>query len=484
MNCQTRMLINGQWVAAKDGGTLAVTNPATEETIAEVAYGSAADVHAAVDAAAAALPDWSRRTAYERCDILRRATALLRERIDDAARLLTMEQGKPLAEAKGELTVSANWIDWCAEGAKRLYGHVVPASAPNKRIFVTHQPIGVCAVISPWNFPVLLAARNIGAALAAGCTVISRPASQTPLALLAVFECLHDAGIPAGVANLVMGRARQASEVFFERREVRKLCFTGSTQVGKELYARAADQVKRVSLELGGHAPFLVLPDADPDLAARLASASKFRNNGQVCVSASRFYVHRDVQKDFVEAVADHTAKMKVGNGLDEGVQIGPLFEKAALDQSERLVADARQAGAKTVLGGRRDTRFAKGYFYEPTVLADVPPTAAVMHDEPFAPIMPIVGFESLDDAIRQANDTEYGLAAYIVTNRIDAAVHLAGRLEAGIIGINEFSPATPQAPFGGMKQSGLGREGGPNALEEYVETKYVALTLPTEIRL
>lgn len=481
---QTRMLINGQWVQAKDGNTQAVINPATEETVAEVCYGGVDDAHAAIDAATAAMPAWREQTAEQRCDTLRAGTALLRQRVDQIARLLTMEQGKPVPEAKGELLATAKWIDWCAENAKRLYGHIVPASAPNKRIFVTHQPIGVCAVISPWNFPVLLAARNIGGALAVGCSAVSRPASQTPLALLAVAECLHDGGLPAGVLNVITGRASKISDVFFDRPEIRKICFTGSTAVGKELLRRSADQVKRVSLELGGHAPFIVLPDADMNQAGRLASASKFRNNGQVCISASRFFVHPDVAGDFAESVADHTSQMKVGNGLDAGVQIGPLFETKQLQQAQRLVDDAVSVGAKTRLGGKRHPDFDKGYFFQPTVLTDVPANAKVLREEPFSPIMPIMQYKDLDDAIAQANDTEYGLAAYIVTNRIDWATYLADRLEAGIIGVNEFSPATPQAPFGGMKQSGIGREGGPDALHEYVETKYVALTLPEQISL
>lgn len=481
---QTAMLINGQWSPARGGRTLGIVNPATEETVAEVAYGGADDAHAAVDAAVAALPAWRAKTAYERAAILHKATALIRARLDEIGRLLTLEQGKPLAEAKGEIAATANWIDWCAECGKRLYGQIVPASAANKRIFITHQPIGVCAVISPWNFPVLLAGRNIAAALAAGCTVVSRPASQTPLALAAVFACLHEAGLPAGAGNFVMGRAGELTDVFFDRREVRKICFTGSTEVGKELYRRAADQVKRISLELGGHAPFIILPDADMDFAGRLATQSKFRNNGQVCISASRFYVHRDARKAFCESAVEHAQAMKVGNGLDDGVQIGPLFERKQLDLADSLVADARQCGAATLLGGRRDGRFAKGYFYEPTILTDVPASARVLREEPFSPIMPIMGFESLDEAVAQANDTQYGLAAYIVTNRIDWASYLTERLEAGIVGINEFSPATPQAPFGGMKESGLGREGGPDALEAYVEKKYVCLTLPQDIRL
>ena len=482
--CQTRMLINGRWVTASQGGTRAIINPATEEPVAEVCYGSPADAHAAVDAASAAMPLWSAMTAYQRCDILRKGTSLLRERVDAIARLLTMEQGKPLAEAKGELLVSANWIDWCAENGKRLYGQIVPASAPNKRLFITHHPVGVTAVISPWNFPVLLAARNIGAALAAGCSVISRPASQTPLALLGVIECLHDGGVPAGVLNIIMGRADELTEVLFERREVRKICFTGSTVIGKQLYARGADQVKRLSLELGGHAPFIILPDADMNFAGRLAAQSKFRNNGQVCISASRFYVHHQAKKAFAESVAQHAAEMKVGNGLDEGVQIGPMFEKKALAHAAELVADARESGASVLLGGQRDGRFAKGNFFQPTVLTDVPDCARVLREEPFAPILPIMPFETLDQVVAKANDTPYGLAAYIVTNRIDWATWLTERLEVGIVGINEFSPATPQCPFGGMKQSGLGREGGPNALEEYVEAKYVCLTLPNEVTL
>src|SRR4051812_11406979 len=473
-----KMLIDGKWCEAENGQTLGVTNPATEETIREVAYGGRQDAARAVDAAKKAMPAWMKLTPYDRAKVLKKTADLMRERADAIARTLTTEQGKPLPEAKAEVLHSADTFEWFAEEGKRAYGQVIPNSAPGKRHLTIKHPVGVVAAISPWNFPITLQARKIAPALAAGCTIVCRPASQTPLCLIQVFECLKDAGLPAGVANLVIGPGQEMADEFLENPVVRKISFTGSTEVGKQLMRAAADGLKRLSLELGGHAPFIVFPDADPEVGAKIAVTGKFRNNGQVCIAPSRFYVHQSVAKKFTEAAIEFARGLKLGNGLDAGVEVGPMFEKKALASTQDLVDDARKVGAKVVTGGKRSDRFDRGYFFEPTVLTDVPTAARLMVEEPFAPVMPILNFDNLDEVIRQANNTRYGLAAYVFTNDLTTAFKMAEGIEAGIIGINDPVPATPQCPFGGMKESGLGRELAHEGLEAYLETKYVAIKL------
>ena len=470
--------INGQWHDAQDGKRLAVINPATEETIAEVAFGTRADCKAAIDAASRALPGWMKFTAYDRAKVLKKTADLMRERADNIARDLTMEQGKPLPEAKAEVLHSADTFEWFAEEGKRAYGQIIPNSAPGKRHFVIKHPIGVVGAIGPWNFPITLQARKIAPALAAGCTIVCKPASQTPLSLANVFDCLIDAGLPAGVANFVIGPASEIADEFMQNPAVRKVSFTGSTEVGKKLMRAAADQVKRLSLELGGHAPFIVFPDADAEVVAKAAVLGKFRNNGQVCISPSRFFVHKDLQKKFTEVAVEEAKKLKLGNGLDEGVVVGPMFEKKAMDNTLSLIEDATQKGAACLTGGKRSTAFDRGYFFEPTILSGLSADARVLTDEPFAPVMPILDFSKLEDVIAAANSTQYGLAAYVFTNDITVMWKLAEGLEAGIIGVNDPVPATPQCPFGGMKESGLGRELAHEGLEAYLETKYVSLKL------
>jgi len=347
-----------------------------------------------------------------------------------------------------------------------------------KRYYAIKHPVGVVGTITPWNFPAALASRKIGAALAAGCTVVSRPAEQTPITLILQFECLVEAGLPPGVANLVIGPPQPFADALFDHPAVRKVSFTGSTKVGKELIRRSADQVKRLSLELGGHAPLIVFPDADIEQVAQAAVLGKFRNNGQVCVSPSRFYVHDKIAKDFTEAAVELTKKLKIGNGLEEGVQVGPMFAPQGLEKAQALVDDARGKGAKVCIGGGKSSRFEKGYWFEPTVLTGVDGSMKILTEEPFAPVMPILDFSKLDDVIAAANATPYGLAAYVFTNDLTVATRMAEGLEAGIIGINDPIPATPQCPFGGMKESGLGRELGEEGLEAYFETKYVAVGL------
>jgi succinate-semialdehyde dehydrogenase / glutarate-semialdehyde dehydrogenase len=473
-----KMYIDGQWVAAENGRTLSVINPATEEVVAEVAYGDRKTAKRAVEAAGRALPDWMKLTAYDRAKVLKKTAELMRERCDHIARTLTMEQGKPLAESKAEILHSADTFEWFAEEGKRTYGRVIPNSQPGKRHVTIHHPVGVVAAISPWNFPITLQARKIAPALAAGCTIVSRPASQTPLCLIEVFECMVDAGLPKGVANLVIGPAQEMADEFLENPTVRKISFTGSTEVGKQLMRGAADQIKRLSLELGGHAPFIVFPDADPEVGAKIAVTGKFRNNGQVCIAPSRFYVHKDVEKKFTEATVAFAKQLKMGNGLDPGVEVGPMFEQRALGTTQELIDDAKKNGAKILTGGKKSDRFDKGYFFEPTVLTNLSQDAKIMVEEPFAPVMPLLDFGKIDDVIRAANNTRYGLAAYVFTNDLTVAWRMAEGLEAGIIGVNDPVPATPQCPFGGMKESGMGRELGHEGIEAYLETKYVSMKL------
>jgi succinate-semialdehyde dehydrogenase/glutarate-semialdehyde dehydrogenase len=472
------MLIDGQWCNADSGRTLGVINPATEETIAEVAYGGRAETRRAIEAAHKAMTAWMKLTPYDRGKILKKTADLMRERADQIARTLTMEQGKPVPEAKAEVLHSADTFEWFAEEGKRAYGQVIPNSAPGKRHLTLKHPVGVVAAISPWNFPITLQSRKIAPALAAGCTIVSRPASQTPLCLIQVFECLVEAGLPPGVANLVIGPAQEMADEFMTNPICRKISFTGSTDVGKQLMRAAADQVKRLSLELGGHAPFIVFPDADPEVVAKAAVIGKFRNNGQVCISPTRFFVHQDVAKRFTDAAVSYTQALKLGNGLEPGVEVGPMFEKKALDSTQALIADATLCGAKVLTGGRKSDRFDRGYYFEPTVLTGIGRDAKIMTEEPFAPVMPLLDFGKIDEVIDRANDTKYGLAAYVFTNDLTVMWRLAEGLEAGIIGMNDPVPATPQCPFGGMKESGIGRELAHEGLDAYLETKYVSIKL------
>jgi succinate-semialdehyde dehydrogenase/glutarate-semialdehyde dehydrogenase len=473
-----QLFINGEWVDSSNGKKLAVENPATEETIAEVAFGTRDDCRRAVASAAEAMKSWMKLTPYDRAKVLKKTAELMRERADALARTMTMEQGKPVAEAKAEVLHSADTFEWFAEEGKRAYGQVIPQSNPAKRHMTIKHPVGVVGAIGPWNFPITLQARKLAPALAAGCTIVCKPASQTPLSLIGVFECLIDAGLPRGVANLVVGPAGDIADEFMTNTAVAKISFTGSTEVGKRLMKQAADQVKRLSLELGGHAPFVVFPDADPEVVAKAAVIGKFRNNGQVCISPSRFFVHKDVEKKFTEVAVEEAKKLKLGNGLDEGVVVGPMFERKALESTAALIADAKGKGAQVLTGGKRSDRFAKGYFFEPTVLKGLSPDAKILTEEPFAPVMPVLDFTKLDDVIAAANNTRYGLAAYVFTNDLSVAWRMAEGIEAGIIGVNDPVPATPQCPFGGMKESGLGRELAHEGLEAYLETKYVSIAL------
>lgn len=473
-----QLFINGEWIDGEQGDSVDVINPATEKPIIAVSYGTRGDARRALEAAYAALPGWKRATVYERSAKLKKLADLMRENVDDLAIPMTMEQGKPLAEARGETMASAATFEWFAEEAKRAYGRTIPASFSHKRLFTIRHPVGVCASVSPWNFPLLLQARKMAPALAVGCTTVSRPSSQTPLCLIRLFELIQEIDLPPGVANLVMGPPAEIMEEFMENRICRKISFTGSTEVGKELVRRSADQVKRLSLELGGHAPVIVFPDVDIESVAKASVIGKFRNNGQVCICPTRFYAHKTVENDYLEACVEETKKLVLGNGLNPETNIGPMFEARALDKTDVFIKDAVDKGANCLLGGQRSSRFERGYFYEPTVLHNINDRMLLMTEEPFAPVMPIMNFDTIDEAITKANDTNFGLAAYVLTNDISAAFKMAEGLEFGTIGINDTVPAAPQSPFGGLKESGIGRENAIEGMDVYLETKAVSLAI------
>jgi len=474
---QDKALIGGQWVSAVSGRTFEVRNPSTDELIANVPEGGAADVALAIDAAAKALPAWRALPGLERSKFLRKLYELMIRDADHLARLMTLELGKPYAESRGEVVYAAGFIEWSAEEAKRIYGETVPSFVPDKRISVIKQSIGITAAITPWNFPAAMITRKMGPALAAGCTMIAKPASKTPLTALALGELIIEAGIPAGVVAIIPGKAREMSEALLSDGRVRALSFTGSTEVGKELIALSAKHVTKLGLELGGHAPFLVFDDANLDLAVAGAMGSKFRNAGQTCICANRIYVQAGIHDRFVEALAAKTAQLKVGDGFAEGVVIGPLVDDRAVLKVEEHVADAVAHGATVAVGGHR-LAAGDGHadrFYAPTVISGIQPGMKIMMEETFGPVAPIIRFETEEDAIRMANDTPYGLAAYVFTRDASRLVRVTEALEYGIIGANDGLPSTPQVPFGGFKESGLGREGGKWGLDEYLETKYIS---------
>ena len=467
--------VDGGWTGADSGGRFAVLNPASGETIAEVADLGADETRCAMEAASRAFPAWRKKTAKERAILLRKWFELIMANQEDLARLMTAEQGKPLAETRGEVAYGASFIEWFAEEGKRVYGDVIPTTQAGRRILVFKEPIGVVAAITPWNFPNAMITRKCAPALAAGCTFLIKPAAETPLSALALAELAARAGIPAGVFNVLT--TRQASKVGAELTQsplVRKFSFTGSTEIGKLLMSQCATTVKKISLELGGNAPFIVFDDADLDAAADGAMLSKYRNMGQTCVCANRILVQDSVYDAFTEKLAARVAKLKVGDGFADGVTQGPLINMEAVEKVERLLADAKAKGAKVVAGGKRHPL---GHtFFEPTILRDVTPAMALAREEIFGPVATLFRFHGDDDAIKLANDTEYGLAAYFYARDVGRIFRVAEALEYGIIGINEGIISTEVAPFGGMKESGLGREGSKYGIEDYVEIKYLAL--------
>lgn len=475
------LLIDNEWATAAGGATQPVFSPVTGLTVGAIANASRSDVEAALAAAQRGLEHWRQVPAWDRARVLRRAAELIRERAEDFAQLMSTETGKPLAEARGETQAAADQFEWYGEEAKRIYGQTIPGRHSQERLSVIYQPVGVCVALSAWNFPALLPSRKIAAALAAGCSIIARPASEAPGACLAMGQALIDAGLPKGALGILTGEAGMISETLIGSPIVRKVSLTGSVPVGKRILEMSARGVKRVTMELGGHAPFIVHADADPIAAARKAAATKFRNCGQVCISPSRFYVHVSIRAEFETAFVGVAKSLVVGDGLRDGVTMGPMIRERALDHAFALIDDARAKGARLLHGGQRPTGLNAGHFIEPTVLSDVPETAAIMRDEPFAPIAPIAGFTDLDDVLERANSTPFGLAAYVFTNNSELAAVTAERLEAGMVGINETLLATAEAPFGGMKESGFGREGGALGIRDYLEAKYVRHRLSIE---
>ncbi len=473
---QTKNLIGDAWVDAAGGATIAVRNPATDELLAEVPMAGAVETRRAIDAAAAALPEWRAQPAAERTAALRALADLMVQGRERLAELMTLEQGKPRAESRGEITYAASFIEWAAEEAKRVEGEIIPASRPDQRIMVLRQPVGVTAAITPWNFPAAMITRKLGPALAAGCTMVVKPAEETPLSALALAELCLEAGIPPGVVNVVTGDPEAIGGEMLSNPTVRKLSFTGSTEVGRILMRQAAQNLTRLSLELGGHAPFIVFDDADVEAAVAGAIATKFRNMGQTCICANRFLVHERIYDQFVAGVETAIAKMVLGNGLDESVQLGPLINDAAVEKVERHVEDALAGGATVRTGGVRvRVDGLADRFFAPTIIESYTPEMLVGREETFGPVAPVRRFRHEAEAIEQANDSPFGLAAYFYTRDASRLMRVAEALEYGIVGANDGAPSTAQAPFGGVKHSGFGREGGKYVMNEYVQIKYVS---------
>jgi succinate-semialdehyde dehydrogenase/glutarate-semialdehyde dehydrogenase len=467
-------LIDGQWLAADDGSRIDVHNPATGESVGHVPRMGEAETQRAIAAAERAFALWKQQTAEARARLLHRWFELMMENQEDLALIMTSEQGKPLAESRGEIAYAASYVQWFAEEARRIYGSTVPAPWADKRIIVTKEPVGVCAAITPWNFPAAMITRKVAPALAAGCTIIVKPAQQTPLSALAMAELAQRAGIPEGVFSVITGSSRAIGGVLTASMAVRKLTFTGSTEVGRVLAEQCAPTLKKMSLELGGNAPFIVFDDADLDAAVEGAMASKYRNTGQTCVCANRLLVQDGVYDAFMARLKVAVQALKVGNGLEAGVGQGPLIDQAAVDKVEELVADAVKNGAEVVLGGKRHAL--GGTFYEPTILAHATDRMRIAREEVFGPVAPVFRFKTEEEAIRMANDTEYGLAAYFYARDVGRVWRVGEALEYGMVGINSGIISTAVAPFGGVKQSGMGREGGAAGIEEYLSTKYLCM--------
>lgn len=475
------MFIDGQRTDAAGGTTFAVTNPATGAHLGDVPDGGAADAVRAIDAAVAASEPWAATPAFRRADILLEAWRLMNDRAADLAALMTAEQGKPLRAAAAEVGYAADFLRWFAEEARRIEGSWLASGRADQRFLQTHAPVGVVAAITPWNYPISMLTRKLGPALAAGCTMVLKPAEATPLCAQATVDVLHEAGVPDGVINVVTAQdPKPIGDVFTGDARVRKLTFTGSTAVGRLLASQAAGNLQRVSVELGGHAPFIVFPDADPVHAAKGAAALKFLNSGQACISPNRLFVHASQRDAFVDTIVPRVAKMEVGDGSRDGVKVGPLVNEAAVAKVEAQVDDARSKGAGVPTGGSRlvDDGLDAGHFFAPTVLTDVTEEMKIYREETFGPVAPIIVYDDVDQVIEMANDTAYGLAAYAYTNDLATAMRAVERLRFGIIGVNDVNPTSATVPFGGMKDSGLGREGGHEGLSEYLETKVAGFAL------
>jgi succinate-semialdehyde dehydrogenase / glutarate-semialdehyde dehydrogenase len=471
----TDLRIGGKDVPATDGRRFDVLDPATSEVIAAVPDADVADALAAIDAAEQAAAGWAATAPRDRAEVLRRAFELMTDRAEEFAELISRENGKALPDARGEVAYAAEFFRWYGEEAVRIAGSVTPAPSGANQIVVTHEPVGICVLVTPWNFPAAMATRKIGPALAAGCTMVLKPASDTPLTALAMVALLEEAGVPPGVINVITSRrSGPVVAAMLHDRRVRKLSFTGSTEVGRVLLREAAEQVVNTSMELGGNAPFLVFADADLDAAVDGAMIAKMRNAGEACTAANRFYVEASVAEPFSRRLAARMAGLVVGPGTDAASQVGPLINEDAVGKVEQLVRDAVGRGARTIVGGARPDR--DGWFYDPTVLVDVPADAAILREEIFGPVAPIVTFSDEDEAVALANDTEYGLVAYLYTGDLARGMRVSGRLEAGMVGLNRGLVSDPAAPFGGVKQSGIGREGGHEGVLDYTESKYVAV--------
>jgi succinate-semialdehyde dehydrogenase/glutarate-semialdehyde dehydrogenase len=474
---EKHLYIGGEWIDASEGRTLPVEDPATGEALCEVADANPADALRALDAAVDAQADWAKVPPIDRGEILRRSFEKLTERADELALLMTLEMGKPLAESKAEIAYAAEFFRWFAGEATRIHGQFNMAGNGVGRVLTLKQPIGPCVQITPWNFPMAMGTRKIGPAIAAGCTMVMKPASQTPLSMLALGQILEEAGLPGGVLNIVTSSSSgKTMEPLIRDPRTRKLSFTGSTEVGRMLLEQASEQILKVSMELGGNAPFLIFEDADLDAAVEGALLAKMRNIGEACTSANRFHVAEPVAEKFAEKLAERMGNLKIGRGTEEDVKVGPLINQDAVDKVEELVEDARGKGATVVVGG--NALDGRGYFYEPTVLGDVSPDARVLSEEIFGPVAPVTSFESEEDAIKAANNTEFGLVAYVFTSNFKRAIRVIEGLETGMVGLNQGMVSNAAAPFGGQKASGIGREGGFEGIEEYLETKYVAINM------
>ena len=467
------MTINGESVG-ENLEQIDIINPGTNEVVGSVPNGGEAEAERAIEAAHNAFEGWADLTAYDRASYLKKLNDLLIENKEALGRVMTLEMGKPITQSMGEVMYGASFLEWYAEEGKRIYGQTVPAHLPNKRMQVWKKPVGVVAAVTPWNFPLAMLTRKMGPALAAGCTVIMKPSSESPLTAAMFMDLIEEAGFPKGVVNLVTGSSSKIVGKIMEDERVRKLTFTGSTEVGKLLIRQSADNVKLLSLELGGHAPLIVLDDADLEVAVQGAIDSKFRNTGQTCVCANRIYVQAGIYEAFVERFSEKVKELNVGDALDESVDIGPLINQDGLEKVMRHVEDAVGKGAKVVSGGNRQSE--TGLYYEPTVIRDVNKSMVIMHEETFGPIAPVQKIETIEEAIKLANSTEYGLAAYVFTENVARGMKLIEKLDFGIVGWNDGAPSAAQVPFGGMKESGIGREGGAEGIEAFVESQYVSI--------
>ncbi len=473
-----QLYIGGEWTAAQSGATKQVFDPATEEEVGKIADASAEDLDRALAAAERGFEAWRQAGTWERAAKIRKVAELIRERVDAIARIMSIETGKPLAEAMGETNAAADQFEWYSEETKRIYGQIIGSRTADSRLAVIYQPVGVVAAFSAWNFPALLPARKIAAALAAGCSVIIKPAGEAPGSCGAIVQACHDAGIPAGVVNFVTGNSSMIAKHLISSPVVRKVSVTGSVPVGKQILHLAADGVKKVSMELGGHGPVVVFDDTDPEQAATVCATTKFRNCGQVCISPTRFYVHEKSYDAFAAKFAEVAKSIKLGHGLEEGSQMGPMANARGLETIKTMVADAVDKGAEVLAGGKAPSEFNRGFYYEPTVLGRVSDDAMVMNEEPFGPIAPLATFTDYDDVMKRANSLPFGLAGYVFTNDLSNATRASEDLEVGMVGVNEMLLATAEAPFGGIKESGMGREGGSLGIHDYLEPKYVKMKI------